>query len=72
MQPVNERHSLIDPPVPTHRLSTDRQAGGIFQGEVMELVRKLPASHHVASHPAASAGDVDVYVEEVGGWSGAP
>lgn len=33
----------------------------------MELVRKLPASHHFASHPAASAGDVDVCVEEGGG-----
>ena len=35
----------------------------------MELVRKLPASHHWASHPAPSAGDVDVCVEEeeVGG-----
>lgn len=30
----------------------------------MELVRKLPASHHFASHPAGSAGDADVYAEE--------
>lgn len=30
----------------------------------MELVKKLPASHHFASHPAGSAGDVDVYAEE--------
>lgn len=32
----------------------------------MELVRKLPASHHFASHPAGSAGDADVYAEEGG------
>lgn len=38
----------------------------------MELVRKLPASHHFASHPAVSAGDVDVFIEEAGGWRGAP
>lgn len=38
----------------------------------MELVRKLPASHHAAFHPAASAGDVDVCVGGgVGGGDGA-
>lgn len=36
----------------------------------MELVRELPASHHLASHPARAVGDVGIYGEE-GGWRGA-
>lgn len=38
----------------------------------MELVRELPDSHHLASHPARAAGDVGMYGEEGGGgWRGA-
>lgn len=32
----------------------------------MELVRELPASHHLASHPARVVGDVGMYREM--GW----
>lgn len=30
----------------------------------MELVRELPDSHHLASHPARAVGDVGMYGEE--------
>lgn len=38
----------------------------------MELVRELPASHHLASHPARVVGEVGMYcIGWWGGWRGA-